>query len=56
MIRNEDIRGKVRVILEVDKMRKAELTWFRHVKRKSIYVPVKRGERLTVIGLMRGKC
>jgi len=35
-IRNEDIRNKMGVASVVEKMRKAKLRWFEHVKRRSI--------------------
>lgn len=37
-----------------DKTSKSRLRWFRHVKRRSIKVPVRRCERLTLAG-RRGK-
>lgn len=54
MIRNEDIRGKMGVALVVDKMWEAKLRWFRHVKRTSTDAPMRKYERLAIIGLRRG--
>lgn len=38
-----------------DKMREARLKWYKHVKRKCIDAPVRRGERLVMVGLRRDK-
>lgn len=54
-IRNEDIRGKVRVASVVDKMREARLRWFEHVKGRTADVPLRRCEKLPVISLTKGR-
>ncbi|OIT39959.1 histone deacetylase 14 [Nicotiana attenuata] len=54
-IRNEDIRKKVGVAPVDDKMREARLRWFGHVRRRSLDVPVRRCERLAVVGTRRGR-
>ncbi|XP_070021990.1 uncharacterized protein [Nicotiana sylvestris] len=54
-IRNEDIREKVGVTPMDDKMQEARLRWFRHVRRRSIDIPVRRCERLTLAGTRRGR-
>lgn len=46
-IRNEDIRDKIGVTF-VDKMRKARLRQFGHVKKRSTDAYVRRYERLTM--------
>lgn len=38
-----------------DKIREVRLKWYRHVKRKSADAPVRRFERLTLVGTRRGK-
>ncbi|PHU30868.1 hypothetical protein BC332_02961 [Capsicum chinense] len=53
-IRNEDISDKVGVASMVDKMRKATLRSFGHVKRRHVDAPVRRCERLTVASIKRG--
>lgn len=42
IIKNEHIRGKVRVIAIEDKMRKNQLRWFGHVNQRSTDVSVRR--------------
>ncbi|KAH0760290.1 hypothetical protein KY290_023783 [Solanum tuberosum] len=54
-IRNEVIREKVGVASVVDKLRKARLRWFGHVKRRSADAPVRRCEVLVVEGTWRGR-
>lgn len=54
-IRNKDIRDKVGVASMVDKTRKVRLRWFGHVKRKCVDAPVRRCERLAIVGMRRGK-
>ncbi|XP_070026013.1 uncharacterized protein [Nicotiana sylvestris] len=54
-IRNEDIRRKVGVAPVDDKMREVRLRWFGHVQRRSIDAPVRRCERLVVMGMRRGR-
>ncbi|XP_070007787.1 uncharacterized protein [Nicotiana sylvestris] len=54
-IRNEDIRDKVGVASMEDKMREARLRWFGHIQRRSTDAPVRRCERLDVVGTMRGR-
>ncbi|XP_070013999.1 uncharacterized protein [Nicotiana sylvestris] len=53
-IRNKDIREKVGVAPLEDKMREARLRWFGHIQRKSTETPVRRCERLAVVGTGRG--
>ena len=54
-IRNEDIREKVGVAPMEDKMREVRLRWFGHIQRRSTDAPVRRCERLTVVGTRRGR-
>ncbi|XP_070031125.1 uncharacterized protein [Nicotiana tomentosiformis] len=54
-IRNKVIRDKVGVAPIEDKMRKAWLKWFGHVKMRSTNALVRRCERLTLEGLLRGR-
>lgn len=54
MIKNEDIRGKVRVVSEADKMREARLRCFGHVKR-GYMASLRRCERLVLTGVRRGR-
>ncbi|XP_070025949.1 uncharacterized protein [Nicotiana sylvestris] len=54
-IRNEDIREKVGVAPIEDKMWEARLRWFGHIQRRSIDAPVRRYERLDVVGTRRGR-
>ncbi|KAL3328216.1 hypothetical protein AABB24_035713 [Solanum stoloniferum] len=54
-IRNEDIRDKVGQAFVVDKMRKARLRWFRHVKRRCIDTLVRKCERLVIEGMRIGR-
>ncbi|XP_070012807.1 uncharacterized protein [Nicotiana sylvestris] len=49
-IRNEVIRDKVGVASEEDMMQESRLRWFGHVKRRSDDAPVRRCERLTMVG------
>ncbi|XP_070033093.1 uncharacterized protein [Nicotiana tomentosiformis] len=51
----EDIRVKVVVAPIEDKMRKAKLRWFGHVKRRSMDTPVRRCEKLALTGMRRGR-
>ncbi|XP_070012880.1 uncharacterized protein [Nicotiana sylvestris] len=55
MIRNEDIREKVGVAPIEDKMREARLRWFGHIQRRSTDAPVRRCERLAMVGTRRGR-
>nr|XP_009758201.1 PREDICTED: uncharacterized protein LOC104210926 [Nicotiana sylvestris] len=54
-IRNEDTRKTVGMAPIYDKMREARLRWFGHVQRRSLDVPVRRCERLVVVGTRRGR-
>ncbi|WP_284118872.1 hypothetical protein, partial [Klebsiella pneumoniae] len=54
-IRNEDIREKVGVAPMEDKMREVRLRWFGHIQRRSTDAPVRRCERLAVVGTRRGR-
>ncbi|XP_070026616.1 uncharacterized protein [Nicotiana sylvestris] len=54
-IRNEDFQEKVGVAPIEDKMREARLRWFRHIQRRSTDAPVRRCERLVVVGMRRGR-
>ncbi|KAG5587041.1 hypothetical protein H5410_047475 [Solanum commersonii] len=54
-IRNEVIRKKVGVASVVDKLSKARLRWFGHVKRRGANALVKRCEGLVVEGMQRGR-
>ncbi|XP_070002878.1 uncharacterized protein [Nicotiana sylvestris] len=54
-IRNEDIQEKVGVAPIEDKMREARLRWFGHIHRRSTEAPVRRCERLAVVGTRRGR-
>lgn len=54
-IRNDDIRNKVGVTSMEDKMHEARLRWYVHVKRRGVDAPVRRCERLTMVGLMSDK-
>ncbi|XP_070025856.1 uncharacterized protein [Nicotiana sylvestris] len=53
-IRNEAIREKVGVAPLEDKMREARLRWFGHIQRRSTDAPVRRCERLALVGTRRG--
>nr|XP_016456792.1 PREDICTED: uncharacterized protein LOC107780726 [Nicotiana tabacum] len=53
-IRNEDILEGGSGPVE-DKMREARLIWFGHVKRRSRDAPVRRCERVALMGRSRGK-
>ena len=54
-IRNEDIREKVGVAPMEDKMREVRLRLFGHIQRRSTDAPVRRCERLAVVGTRRGR-
>nr|XP_009593913.1 uncharacterized protein LOC104090513 isoform X1 [Nicotiana tomentosiformis] len=54
-IRNEVIRDKVGLAPVEDKMREARLRWFGYVKRRSIEAPIRRCERLVLVGIRRGR-
>ncbi|XP_070013241.1 uncharacterized protein [Nicotiana sylvestris] len=54
-IRNEDIREKVGVDPIDDKMREARLRLFGHIQRRSLDAPVRRCERLDLVGTMIGR-
>ena len=45
-IRNEVIRSKIGVASIVDKTREVGLRWFRHIRRRSMDAPVRRGETI----------
>uniref|UniRef100_A0A0V0HKG8 Putative ovule protein n=1 Tax=Solanum chacoense TaxID=4108 RepID=A0A0V0HKG8_SOLCH len=49
-IGNEDIRNKVGVTSTVDKLREGRLKLFRHVKRRCAHTPVRRCEKLDIVG------
>lgn len=51
MIRNEAIRYNVGVASMMDKMKLAILRWFGQVKRSCTYVPLRRCERLAIVGI-----
>lgn len=48
VLEDEDIQNKVSVASIVDKMRKAILEWFGHMKRRSIDKPMRRCETLII--------
>lgn len=54
-IRNEDIKYRVRVASMVDKMRKARLRSFEHVKRRCVNAPTRLCKRLVIKGTRRGR-
>nr|XP_009775638.1 PREDICTED: uncharacterized protein LOC104225513 [Nicotiana sylvestris] len=54
-IRNEVIRDKAGVVPVEDKMREVRLRWYGHVKRRGVDAPVRRCERLVVVGMRRGR-
>ncbi|XP_019244552.1 PREDICTED: uncharacterized protein LOC109224430 [Nicotiana attenuata] len=54
-VRNEGIREKVGVAPIDDNMREARLRWFGHVQRRSLDAPVRRCERLALVGTRRGR-
>ncbi|XP_070005819.1 uncharacterized protein [Nicotiana sylvestris] len=54
-IRNEVIRDKVGVSHVEAKMHEARLRWFGHVKRRNADAPIRRCERLALIGERRGR-
>ena len=54
-IKNEVIREKVGVAPVADKMREARLRWFGHVQRRGADEPVRRCERLVLVGTWRGR-
>ena len=45
-VRNEMIRGKIRVTSIEDKIREARLRWFGHIRRRNMDAPVRRRERI----------
>jgi len=45
-VRNEMIRGKIRVTSIEDKVRETRLRWFGDIRRKSMHAPVRRCEKL----------
>ncbi|XP_070029240.1 uncharacterized protein [Nicotiana sylvestris] len=53
-IRNEAIREKVGVAPMDNKMKEARLRWFGHIQRRSTNAPVRRCERLAMVGTRRG--
>ncbi|VFQ82006.1 unnamed protein product [Cuscuta campestris] len=55
MISNEVIRRQVGMAPVEDKLREARLRWFGHVRRRNTDAPVRRCERITVIGGSRGR-
>ncbi|XP_059284794.1 uncharacterized protein LOC132038087 [Lycium ferocissimum] len=54
-IRNEVIRDKVGVAPVMDKMREGKLRWFGHARRRCADAPVRKCERMAVVGLKRGR-
>jgi len=54
-IRNGVIRDLVKVIPIKDKMRETRLSWFGHVKRRSVDAPVRRCEIIDILGGKRGR-
>ncbi|VFQ73049.1 unnamed protein product [Cuscuta campestris] len=54
-ISNEVIRRQVSMAPVEDKLREARLRWFGHVRRRDVDAPVRRCERITVIGGSRGR-
>ncbi|VFQ64860.1 unnamed protein product [Cuscuta campestris] len=54
-ISNEVIRRQVGMAPVEDKLREARLRWFGHVRRRDVDAPVRRCERITVIGGSRGR-
>lgn len=54
-ISHEDIYGKMRVTFVVDKIHEVTLTWFRYVKKRNTNTLVRRGEKLMIIDLKRGR-
>ncbi|XP_060178155.1 uncharacterized protein LOC132608100 [Lycium barbarum] len=54
-IQNEVIRDKMGVAPVVDKIQEERLRWFGHVQQRCVDAPVRRCERLTVVGLKRGR-
>ncbi|XP_059281238.1 uncharacterized protein LOC132034923 [Lycium ferocissimum] len=53
--RRDRIRNRVGVAPVVDKMREGRLRWFGHVQRRCVDAPVRRCERMAVVGLKRGR-
>jgi len=45
-IRNEVIRSKIGVASIEDKIRQARLRWFRHIRRRPMDAPARRGETI----------
>ncbi|XP_070024846.1 uncharacterized protein [Nicotiana sylvestris] len=54
-VRNEDIRVKVGMVPMEDKMGEARLRWFEHVRMMSLDAPVRRCERLALMGMRKGR-
>jgi len=54
-IRNEVIRGKIRVASIEDKMRESRLRWFGHVKRRPMDAPVRRCETIECLDYRRSR-
>ncbi|VFQ98440.1 unnamed protein product [Cuscuta campestris] len=54
-ISNKVIRRQVGMAPVEDKLREARLRWFGHVRRQDVDAPVRRCERITVIGGSRGR-
>ncbi|VFQ79148.1 unnamed protein product [Cuscuta campestris] len=54
-ISNEVIRRQVGMALVEDKLREARLRWFGHVRQRDADAPIRRCERITVIGGSRGR-
>ncbi|PHT84925.1 putative GTP-binding protein OBGM, mitochondrial [Capsicum annuum] len=54
-IRNEIIREKFGVASVEEKMREVRLRWFGHVMRRGTDVPIRRCERLALVGFRRGR-
>lgn len=53
-LKNENIRGKLKVAPIEDKMRENRVRWFDHVQRRFIDATVRRIDRLEVTGASRG--
>ncbi|KAG5583186.1 hypothetical protein H5410_053813 [Solanum commersonii] len=54
-VRNEVVQNKVGMTSIIDKMKEARLRWFRYVKRRYTDTPVRKCERLAIVGIRRGK-
>ena len=54
-IRNEVIRGKIKVASIEDKMREARLRWFGHIRRRPMNAPVRRCEMIEYLEYSRSR-